>query len=161
MKITLNLGCGNRTYTEYPSGHRCINVDERRNLTALDVATNLNQGLPFKDECCDYILASDIIEHFPYAKTKAIIREWVRVLKKGGVIEFRLPNLAYICQQYINGRDAKVVSWLLYGGQDYPGNFHYVGFDRKWFSSVCEKCGLKEVEYREAGSNFEMKGRKV
>ena len=160
MKLTLNLGCGDRTYDRYPVGHKCINVDFRRSLKNVDLVLDLSKPLPFKDESVDYILASDIIEHFPFSKTKTLMKEWRRLLKKDGIIEFRLPNLAYICKQYMNGRDAKVISWLLYGGQDYPGNFHYVGFDRKWFSSVCKRCGLKEVDYKESGSNFEMKVRK-
>lgn len=161
MKLTLNLGSGNRTYTEYPNGYRCINVDERRNLKVLNAVLDLSKGLPFKDECCDYILASDIIEHFPFAKTKDLLAEWKRVLKPKGVIEFRMPDLAKICKEYIRSGNTQRTSWLLYGGQDYSGNFHYVGFDRKRFSQICSECGLEEFYYGEIGTNFEMKVRKV
>ncbi|MCK4528476.1 class I SAM-dependent methyltransferase [candidate division WOR-3 bacterium] len=159
-KITLNIGCGERTFKEYPEGYKCINIDER-DLSNVDKVMDIRR-LEFPDEYFDYILASDIIEHFPISETKDILTEWKRVLKSGGIIEFRIPNLKVICKRYIDGEaDTKHTSWLLYGGQSYSGNFHYVGFDKEWFSSICAGCGLKEIEYREEGNNFVMKVMKV
>ena len=159
MKLTLNIGCGDRTYTEYPSGYKCINVDERL-LSGVDEVMDAGK-LRFPDNHFDYILASDIIEHFPIVKTGVILKEWLRVLKIGGTIEFRLPNLAVICSNYIRGKaDAELTSWLLYGGQEYSGNFHYVCFDRGWFSAMIKNYGLIEVDYKEIGNNFEMRARK-
>lgn len=155
MKKTLNVGAGGRTYKTYPtSSFECVNMDERElpNINVVGDVTNLTM---FENEEFDYVLASDIIEHFPIAKTKNVLKEWIRVLKKGGMIEFRLPNLAAICKQYFDGgKNAKNVSWLLYGGQDYPGNFHYVGFDRAFFKSVCTEVGLEELTYQEEGFNM-------
>lgn len=170
MRLTLNLGSGNRVYDEYPNNYKCINVDIRRGLPKLSVRAHLVDPLPFKSESVDYILASDVIEHFPpgdkhASNTKRIIGEWNRVLRKNGIIEFRMPNLDYICRQYLNRKKDAIhtatISWLLYGGQDYAQNFHYVCFDRIWFSKICADCGLKEIDYREIGSNFEMKVRKI
>lgn len=159
-KLTLNIACGNRTFDEYPKGHKCINLDIRQNLNKVDIVSDVKQ-LPFENEYFDYILASDIIEHFPFAETKKILTEWKRVLILNGVIEFRLPNLAKICSDYVNNKNTKHISWLLFGGQDYPQNFHYVGFDRKFFKSVVEPIGFKELDYVEKGTNFEMKFRRV
>ena len=160
MKFTLNVGCGERTFKEYPEGYKCINVDER-DLSNVDKVMDVHK-LDFPDEYFDYILASDIIEHFPISETKDVLTEWKRILKIGGVIEFRVPNLKEICKRYINGNaDTKYTSWLLYGGQGYSGNFHYVGFDREWFSSICIEYGLKEIKYSEKGNNFIMKVEKI
>lgn len=155
MKKTLNVGAGGRTYKTYPTNNfECVNFDER-SLPNIDVVGDVTDLNMFEDEEFDYILASDIIEHFPVAKTKDVLREWIRVLRKGGMIEFRLPNLAAICKQYFDGgRNAKNVSWLLYGGQDYPGNFHYVGFDRAFFKSICTEVDLEELTYQEEGFNM-------
>jgi hypothetical protein len=57
--------------------------------------------------------------------------------------------------------DAKLTSWLLYGGQTYPGNFHYVGFDRHWLATILRNNGLEVIEVKDAGNNFELKARKV
>ncbi|MBV5347125.1 methyltransferase domain-containing protein [bacterium] len=154
MKYTLNIGCGDRTYIEYPAGYECCNVDERRELRNVDVVCDVTNLSEFTNASFDYILASDILEHFPLKKTVDILREWCRVLKVGGNIEFRVPNLSAICNHYIGHGDATHVSWLLYGGQDYPGNFHYVCFNRKMLTELCEQVGLVAIEYREEGTNF-------
>lgn len=160
MKKTLNVGCGERVFKEYPSGHTCINYDER-NLNCVDVIGDVRK-LDFPDEEFNYVIASDIIEHFKISETENILREWKRVLKVGGIIEFRMPNLKAICQKYINGvHNAKMCSWLLYGGQTYAGNYHYTGFDREWFRSIIEPLGFKEIEYKDADNNFEMKVKRI
>ncbi len=156
MKLTLNVGCGAKTFKEYPPGHKCINYDERK-LDVVDVVGDV-KTLNFPDEHFDYILASDIIEHFPISQTVSVLGEWKRVLKVGGIIEFRLPNLAALCEKYITGvQDAKLTSWLLYGGQDYPGNFHYVAFDRPWLNNILASLGFKELEFTPMDNNFEIK----
>jgi predicted SAM-dependent methyltransferase len=72
MKRTLNIGCGERTFKEYPPQHECTNYDERRTLKNVDVVGDA-RTLPFEDDYFDYILASDIIEHFPIAKTHDVL----------------------------------------------------------------------------------------
>lgn len=160
MKYTLNIGCGERTFKEYPEGYKCINIDER-DLSNVDKVMDVRK-LEFFNEYFDYILASDIIEHFPIFKTEDILTEWKRVLKINGIIEFRMPNLKEICKKYINGdHGAKYTSWLLYGGQSYSGNYHYVCFERDWFKSIIESLGFKEIEYMDEGNNFIMKVQRV
>jgi predicted SAM-dependent methyltransferase len=157
MRKTLNLGCGSRTYQEYPEKCMCINLDERTDLPNIDIIGDVTDLTQFDDEEFSYVLASDILEHFPLNKTLAILTEWCRVLKIGGLIELRVPNLPAILKHYITHSDATHVSWLLYGGQDYPGNFHYVCFDRKMLTDLCTQVGLDEVDYREEGTNFILK----
>lgn len=162
MKLTLNVGCGQRTFDEYPPNHKCINFDERDDLPAVDEVGDVKDLSRFPDNHFDYILASDIIEHFPVDNTPDILKEWRRVLKPGGCIELRLPDLKAICTKYVNGQaNAVLTSWLLFGGQDYPGNFHYVAFDRDSLRSVIEPVGFKEAIYRSADNNFEIKFIKI
>lgn len=162
MKLTLNVGCGERAFKEYPPGYKCINFDARETLKQVDEIGDVRDLSKFPDEHFDYILASDIIEHFPGAQTNKILTEWKRVLIVGGIMEFRMPNFAEICKRYVAGQyDAKLTSWLLYGGQDYSGNFHYVGFDRQFFGSIILPLGFKEVEYKDADNNFEAKYQKL
>lgn len=161
-KYTLNIGSGKRTYKEYPpgTGFKCINYDVRDIPGHTDVVGDIRK-LPWEDEYFVYALASDIIEHAPIFETGKLLTEWKRVLKVGGLIEFRLPDLAALCRKYVEGKqDAKLTSYLLMGGQDYPGNFHYVAFDRKWFSSILIALGFDIIEIRNADNNFELVARK-
>jgi predicted SAM-dependent methyltransferase len=160
MKQTLNVGCGERVYAEYPSGFKCTNYDIRADLSGVNEVGDATDLSRYGNETFDYILASDILEHFPLAKTLDILKEWRRVLKKGGTIEFRVPNLEAICKQYVSGK-AQHISWLLYGGQSYPENFHYICFDRHWLSDLCSQSKLAPQSYEEQGNNFILKVKRV
>ena len=159
MKLTLNVGSGDRVFNEYPDGYRCINVDIR-NLSKTNVISDV-KSLPFKNEMFDYVLASDIVEHFPILETDSLLKEWRRVLVKDGVLEVRTPNLKWAVLHYVHNRDAKFVSYHIFGGQDYFGNFHYVIFDRFWLRDIMLRNGFMEINYEEDGSNFIMKVRKI
>ena len=160
-KTTLNLGCGDRIFEEYPEGYKCINMDVRDTLSKTDTVCDVTK-LSFNNECFDYILASDILEHFPIAKTKDLLKEWKGVLKTGGVLEIRCPNLKMICERYIFGQHtAKFTSWLLYGGQDYPLNFHYVAFDGERLTEILKECGFETFYFEEMDdNNMHIKARK-
>lgn len=162
MRLTLNIGSGDRVYDEFPekSNNKCINFDFRKNLNKVDVVGDVRH-LPFSDDAFDYVLASDIIEHFSIKMTKTILFEWRRVLKRGCVMEIRTPNLKYIAEHYMKYKDTKFASHHIFGGQDYTGNFHYVIFDRPWLSKLCRQTGLGEVEYKEDVTNFILKVRKL
>lgn len=164
MKLALNLGSGDRVYDEYPekSGFKCINLDKRLEWERVDVAAHVRH-LPFEDETFDYVLASDILEHFPFKYTKSLLTEWTRVLKEDCVMEIRTPNLRWVQDFYKAGHNAQFISYHIFGGQDYPGNFHYVIFDREWLNKICNAVNLVETDYWEAPghSNFILKVRKI
>ena len=71
--LVLDIGCGENKL------EGAIGIDARY--------------LPFKDEVFDHVYSSHLIEHFSHREAKNVIREWVRVLKKGGMIEIRGPWL--------------------------------------------------------------------
>jgi predicted SAM-dependent methyltransferase len=168
MKFALNLGSGDRTFTFYPHrAYKCINLDYRFLKDKTAIVADV-KALPFKNETFDYVLASDIIEHFTIKETKNLLLEWQRVLKPNGILEIRTPNLTFLAIAYVKGltdhshpHPADFFSYHAFGGQDYPGNFHYVIFDRSWLSIICKECGLHEFEYEEIHQNFIMKVRKI
>ena len=51
--------------------------------------------------------------------------------------------------------------YVVFGGQDYSGNFHYVIFDRFWLYDIILRNGFMEIAYEEVGSNFIMKVKKI
>ena len=153
MGLSLNIGCGDKILDDI-SGYPCINIDIRL-LKGVQMVCDVKQ-LPFKSNCFDRVLASDIIEHFPISETESLLAEWARVLKIGSNIKFRTPSLKWVSTAYLKTGDAKFMSWHIFGGQDYPSNFHYVIFDRRWLNELCNKFGLYETNYSETGSNFEL-----
>ncbi len=136
MKV--ELASGERPYEGF------LHCDERI-LPATNLVCRIER-LPFADNSVEQLLASHIIEHFPYATIGAVLAEWRRVLRPGGGIHIITPNLGYIAHGYVEG-------WLeytesrnrLYGGQDYSGNFHYTMFD-----SAALRAALLEAGFRSA-----------
>ncbi len=153
--IALNIGCGGDIKKEL-GGFPCTNLDIR-SLEGVDMVIDVRDLSAFTTESVDYILASDIIEHFPLSETNLLLKEWARVLRKGGVMEIRTPSLKFWADHYVNNHDAKFASYHIFGGQDYPGNFHYVIFDGPWLTVICAAHGLSVINYREEGSNFILK----
>lgn len=142
----LNLGCGDDVKDGF------INVDIR-NLDNV-IQCDITKPLPFQDNEFDYILMSDVIEHFSIKDLEKYFPEWIRVLKKGGGLQIRTPNLLWMCKEYLKSHDAEFISWHIFGGQDYSTNFHYVIFDRKSLNRFLLLNNCFELEYKEKGSNM-------
>ena len=154
----LNLGCGSKVFKQL-EGCDCINIDIRE-LIGVDLICDVRK-LPFDAESIAYILADDIIEHFPLSETLSILREWSRVLSKNGKIKIRTPNLNWICEHYVQNKNNEFTSLHIFGGQNYKENYHYVLFDKEFLSKFCKKAGLEVIQYREVDSNFELTCKKT
>lgn len=144
-EVVLNLGAG-----EKPLGGGAINIDIRE-LPGIDLVTDASK-IPLPDNHADKILALDLIEHFPRAKTVEVLKEWFRLLKPGsstypgGLLIVKTPNLQTICERFVRGEiEAWECSRLIYGGQEYEGNFHHAGFDPSLFKRLAEQAGFKVV----------------
>ena len=138
IRLALEIGPGKTKAIK-----NAIGLDIRK-TEAVDVIADA-RFLPFKDEVFDYVYASHVLEHFSYHEVKDVVREWGRVLKRGGVIEIRVPWLRMICLRFIirpNWGDIR----LIYGGQEYPEDFHKCGFSFKLLKEILEECGFKHVK---------------
>jgi len=160
MKKTLNIASGKRPYEEYPEGHVCLNMDEREDLGTVDIVGDVRDLSRFDDDEFDYLLASDILEHFPLVQTLTILNSWKRVLKVGGILEMRVPNFEAIIKHYQTNKNMQHASWMIMGGQDYPGNFHYIVFNEEWLKEICAEAGLTCLDCVEEGPNIIMKVKK-
>lgn len=85
IMIILNLGCG------YRQLDNCINIDNRQEVKP-DLICDISEGLPFKENEIDKIIANDILEHIPIGKTVGLIEEIYRVLKPNGLFESMTPS---------------------------------------------------------------------
>ncbi|HOV92965.1 MAG TPA: glycosyltransferase [Candidatus Kapabacteria bacterium] len=161
--LFLNLGCGNDVRENF------LNIDlfsDNPNVICMDI-----RSLSLPDNCADLILASDILEHFSHRDTEKILAEWTRVLKPSSEIIIRSPSLKKQAQTYLQGTwDADTVSYMIYGGQTNPGDYHCVGFDRDFISKLFSTVGLELVFFEEEETspdrgfiniNFIARGKKI
>lgn len=135
--LKLDIGCG-----EGPKKGN-IGVDLRK-TGSVDIVADARM-LPFKDESFEHVYSSHLIEHFSHQEVKQVLAEWVRVLKKQGVIEIRCPDLrARALLFFLNPSWQNVKN--IYGGQDYVGNQHKCGFSYGLLKQVLEPCGIKNIK---------------
>ncbi|MFX1475979.1 MAG: methyltransferase domain-containing protein [Promethearchaeota archaeon] len=136
-QLGLDIGCGEEKQPNM-LGLDCRATPE------VDVIADA-QALPFRTESIQHVFSSHLIEHFGHTQIPSILSEWVRVIQKGGTIEIRCPDLrARALLFFLNP------SWQnirrIYGGQDYPGNFHKSGFSYGLLKGLLNSCGITKVK---------------
>ena len=120
----LHLGCG----TKHIEGFTNIDI---RYLPGVDEVNNIRFLRNYKDNSVDLIYACHVLEHFSRWEYKNALTRWYEILKPGGVLRLAVPNFTAIASRYIQTGNLKEVMGLLYGGQDYDENYHFVTFDMK------------------------------
>ncbi len=83
--VKLNLGCGFRHKKDY------INIDNRAEVKP-DLVCDITQGLPYKDNEVDEIIAIECLEHLERMEVLDLMDEIWRVLKHGGVFKHKTPS---------------------------------------------------------------------
>lgn len=134
--MKLNIGNG---WIEYP-GYEGIDIKRGQNAAELGSNRWLTKCLG-DGATVDEIRASHVLEHFPHAQILDVLREWVRVLKPGGVLKIAVPDLKIIAEQYLAGAQLNVQGYLM-GGQVDQDDFHKTIFDEEVLSESLREAGL-------------------
>ena len=119
----LHIGCGDNVLPK-----PFINIDSRKKKGVLNLKA---YPLKFKDNSFDLVYASHILEHFNKVKVLKVLKEWVRVLKPGGVLRISVPSFDNLSLIYNIDKNIDNISGPLMGGQTYKDNFHYEIFNQK------------------------------
>ena len=104
--------------------------------------------LDYPDESADEIEASHILEHFKIAEKVNVLREWVRVLKPGGLIRIAVPDLEKTARMWLAGELPRHldIERIIYGGQVDANDHHGCGFHFAELASMMNKAGLIGVQ---------------
>ncbi len=146
-KVKINLGCGNDKREGW------INVDVFSKFKP-DVLHDIHKPLPFKKNYADYILAHDILEHFTLEELDKVISSISSVLKTGGVLEVRVPNLDDIFERFNNDHETR--NEFIYGTTFETGVFgaHKVGFTKQMLVALMLKHDLVLQNFDKVQTNF-------
>ncbi len=136
--LKLHIGCGDH----YIKGF--LHIDIRR-LPHVDIVTPAEKLLFFVDGSVDLIYACHILEHYGRHDIQKPLKEWYRVLKIGGILRLSVPDFASITYHYYRTGKIEDVMGLLYGGQNYTGNTHYVTFDMRYMDTQLKLAGFSDV----------------
>jgi len=94
----------------------------------------------------DEVVAQDVLEHLERKDAAIALAEWARVLKFGGQLFVRVPDLMGLLEMMAATEDpvehAKVVH-LLFGTQAYDGDFHLNGFTEPLLRAALFESGFE------------------
>jgi len=154
--LRLNLGCGDKILAGY------INVDvaESRGGKRPDVLCDLRRLHSFADDSADEILSVHVIEHFWRWEVKAILAEWIRILKPGGKMVIECPNLLSACEELLRqpsvasgeGPEGQRSMWVFYGDPKWqdPLMVHRWGYSPESLTKLLVEMGLTQVQQEPA-----------
>jgi predicted SAM-dependent methyltransferase len=137
--MKLHLGCG----TKHLNGYKNIDI---RYLPGVDEVNNIRFLRNYKENSIDEIYACHVLEHFGRWEYKDVLKRWFEILKPGGQLRLAVPNFQSICAYYHKTSNLKPLIGLLYGGQDYDENYHYITFDYNTLSDDLKNIGFSNIE---------------
>ena len=152
--MKLCLGCGDRRMDGY------TNIDLREDVA--DIVADVAH-LTFADAgTVEEIVAEDVLEHFPAARTQQVLAEWNRVLVAGGSLIVKVPNLHAIAEQLVgyddmaaagDGNAASVCRMLIrniYGGHrwgpDGAYDTHHAGWTPTLLAAELAAAGFDVID---------------
>jgi hypothetical protein len=135
----LNLGCGHVPFDDY------VNVDQR-DLPGVDVVADV-QDLPFEPGTAREIFSAHLLEHFPQeALRRSMLPYWRSLLEPGGNFRAVVPDGEAMVAGMADGsypfEDFREV---LFGAQEYEGDFHFNLFTPKSLAALLEEAGFRGV----------------
>ena len=113
-EIKIHLGCGKRFMPGF------IHID-LVNYKHIDYKRDVRTLPMFRDSTVDLIYASHVIEYFDRHEVTKVLKEWHRVLKKGGILRLALPDFEAMIQVYIKYKNLNLIHGPLYGRWEIPG----------------------------------------
>ncbi len=145
----INLGCGGKLLPGF------VNVDLANNWSSVqpDLVCDVTGPLPFPTDHADEVHSYHVLEHIQRFKAEACLKEWVRIIKPGGLLVLELPCLDKIVRIYAHHlidktpADPRMTIWGLFGDPSYETE----EMMHKWCWSVQElgdllwDIGLEEV----------------
>jgi len=132
--VKLNLGSGSKTIDGFTNCdlYPAAGVDE---IFSMD-------DIPYADRSVDEISSEHALEHLPRLQAEKAIKEMARVIKKGGKLILKVPDLEECCKAFLENPRLQEPWYMhtIYGVQDYRddktqlqhkvnyGQIHYTGF---------------------------------
>jgi len=125
----------------------------------VDHVGNANDMSRFEDETFDKIYASHILEHFDYRREiQKTLKEWCRILKKGGKLYIAMPNMDKLCKMFLDKENVGIedriqVMRFMLGGHLDEYDYHKIALDRDMLFALLWENGFKKI-WQVAEFNF-------
>jgi len=93
----VNIGCGYRPLSGW------VNLDLVPGYA--EIVWDIRNGLPFKDQSVTALFCEHVIEHLTKEDGMRLVREFRRVVQKGGVARISTPDARKYLLSYVNNDD--------------------------------------------------------
>ena len=141
--LKLNLGCGFDKLKDY------CNVD-LQDFHKPDLVADIRNLNMLPSGMYEEILAQDVLEHLPQIDIIPTLSEWFRLLRIGGVLKLRVPNLTGLLQLLENNKsieDQERLIKCLFGTQAYEGDYHLSGFTKEILNYYLSNVGFNHIVF--------------
>jgi SAM-dependent methyltransferase len=163
MKRFLEIGPGNNRI----AGFETVDIVPKRNV---DFVRDCAKRLPFNNCTFDIVYSSHVLEHMPWYQVEEVLREWVRILKPGGVLEIWVPDGLKICQAFVDAESLgknyiDLDGWYRFNSEKDPclwaggrifsygdgtdnsksPNWHKSIFSKRFLKLIMERTGLENI----------------
>jgi len=143
--LRLDIGCGATGWQREPLD-QWIHLDLVKQAH-VEIVTDFGD-IPLEDGVVDEIFIGDVIEHVPTWRYDKVLTEWNRVLKVGGAVNGRCPNIDRAMRDYANGKLSFNDAFLsIYGWATEPNQQHYQGFTKETLTKLLRKYGFEVTDY--------------
>lgn len=136
--MKLHIGCGEKILKGF------VNIDVRK-FDGVDVVSDATTLNMFKNDSIELIYVCHVLEHFGRKKYMEVLTHWYNLLCDGGILRISVPDIEEVFNHYGENRDLKILRGFLWGGQTYPENYHYCGWDFVTLKEDLEKIGFKNI----------------
>lgn len=131
--VKLNVGGGDVEIDGF------VNIDIKNGIDA--------RKLPYPDNSVDVLYASHILEHFDYDKeVDAVLQEWVRVLRPGGLLQISVPDVSKYCRDR-NETNSFIYDRMFLGGHTDKNDRHGSVFDETKLKQAMGNAGIGYIEH--------------
>lgn len=143
--LKLHLGCGKN----YLKGYLHIDLADYQHI---DYKHDIKTLPMIKSNSVDIIYASHVIDYFDRVEIIDILKEWKRVLVKGGTLRLAVPDFEKLVEIYYLQRNYKsgdifplTGTDILFGRWEIKNHgiiYHKMAYDFRTLSELLTKCGF-------------------
>ena len=110
--------------------------------------------LPYEDNTVDEIFSSHSLEHIGKAQVPVTLREWFRVLKPGGKVTVRVPDLEWCVNHWLNHKyDTGWCIDIIFVNQNHEGEYHKTGFIEYTLKKYLTDVGFRITKFEELNTH--------
>jgi predicted SAM-dependent methyltransferase len=150
--MKLNFACGKQTWPDFYCVDAVAHPKRTREPDLLHAFNFTKDGalinrLPLDAESCDEVHSYHFIEHVFAWEAPAVVKEFRRLLKPGGLLVLECPNLELAARNLLAGMKEQMWMFPFYGDPEHKDPFmcHKFGYTMASLESLVRGAGFKKV----------------